>query len=197
MRFSRRTTSAPAHIRDTPDSTAGGPLARTIGASLSVALLALPGLALGNTAMAAEHRAAAPAGDYCAPKTQLYSEDRWTYAEAQVCLRFGPGGNEVRVNNSQPQYYWGSAWYNASSRYPASWSASGTVTKSGESENYATPSPVTQGSAEGSASGGSPAVLNGCGTYSVTMTFHQAGPYWNEIPIDSGELTYDINVPCT
>ncbi|MBT2382432.1 hypothetical protein [Streptomyces sp. ISL-11] len=175
----------------------GGLPTRRIGAGLAVALLALSGLATGTTATAAGHRAAAPSGDYCAAKESFYGSGQYTYAEAQVCLRFGSGGNEVRVNNTNSQYYWGGSWYSASSSYPANWTASGTLSKSGQSGNYSVPQ-VKQTSLNGSGSGGSPAALNGCGSYSVTMTFRQVGPYWGQDQaIDSGQRTYTINVPCT
>ncbi|GAA3082958.1 hypothetical protein GCM10020000_81290 [Streptomyces olivoverticillatus] len=106
---------------------------------LTVALLALSGLATGTTATAAEHRAAAPSGDYCATKGSFYGSGQYTYAEAQVCLRFGPSSNAVVVKDSNSQYYYGGSWYSASSSYPANWTASGTLSKSGQSGNYSVP----------------------------------------------------------
>ncbi|MFI1742628.1 hypothetical protein [Streptomyces sioyaensis] len=197
MRLSRCTTPVTPHSQGTASVAPGGPIARRIGAGLTLALLALPVLATGTAATAAEHRAAAPSGDYCAAKESFYGSGQYTYAEAQVCLRFGSGSNEVRVNNSNSQYYYGGSWYSASSSYPANWTASGTLSNSGQSGNYSVPQ-VKQTSLNGSASGGSPAVLNGCGSYSVTMTFHQVGPYWSQDQaIDSGQRTYTIDVPCT
>lgn len=197
MRLSRRATPVTPHSQGTVPVLPGGLPARRIGAGLTVALLALSGLATGTTATAAEHRAAAPSGDYCATKGSFYGSGQYTYAEAQVCLRFGPSSNAVVVKDSNSQYYYGGSWYSASSSYPANWTASGTLSKSGQSGNYSVPQ-VKQTSLNGSGSGGSPAVLNGCGSYSVTMTFHQVGPYWgDDQAIDSGQRTYTIDVPCT
>ncbi len=197
MRLSRRTTPVIPHSQGTVPVTPGGLTVHRIGAGLTVALLALSGLASGTTATAAEHRAAAPSGDYCAAQESFYGSGQYIYAEAQVCLRFGSGGSEVRVNVSNSQYYWGGSWYSASSSYPAYWTVSGALSQSGQSGNYSVPQ-VKQTSLDGSGSGGSPAVLNGCGSYSVTMTFHQVGPYWgDDQAIDSGQRTYAIDAPCT
>ncbi|WP_370418046.1 hypothetical protein AB8O64_04945 [Streptomyces sp. QH1-20] len=74
------------------------------------------------------------------------------------------------------------------------------MSKGGQSGYYRTPEPVTQASRNGTASGGSLAVLNGCGAYSVDMRFQQYGPYWDgyegheRVTIDQNR-TY-INVPC-
>ncbi|MFF4224240.1 hypothetical protein ACFYZH_15435 [Streptomyces abikoensis] len=158
---------------------------------MSTLLLHSPATAVGHRA------AAAPTGDYCSPTEELYGGGQYTYTRVQVCLNFG-SSNQVIVRNSQTQYQWGGAWYSADNNYPARWNANGSVSKGGQSGNYATPNPVTQGSANGSASGGSPAALNGCGSYSVTMTFHQSGPYWTDSSndINSGQRSYTINVPC-
>ncbi|GAA2915422.1 hypothetical protein GCM10020221_08940 [Streptomyces thioluteus] len=150
MQLSRRTNPAPTHSVSPP--TVYGQRSRRIAAGLGATLLALSGSALATPATAAQQRAAAvPAGDYCGATESLYGGGQYTYAEVQVCLRFGSGGNQVIVNNRNVQYYWGSSWYNASSSYPAKWYASGSVSTGGKSGNYATPNPVTQGSANGSA----------------------------------------------
>ncbi|QSY49289.1 MULTISPECIES: hypothetical protein [Streptomyces] len=168
------------------------------GIGLAIAVLALSTSLLHAPATAAEHRAAAaPAGDYCPPAEEFYGGGQYTYTRVQVCLNFA-SSNQVVVRNSETQYQWGGAWYYADNSYPARWNATGSVSKSGQSGNHATPDPVTQGSANGSASGGSPVVLNGCGSYSVTMTFHQSGPYWTDSSndINSGQRSYTISVPC-
>lgn len=153
-------------------------------------------LGMSGAAALAQARAV-PAGDYCGPTEGFYGLARYSYAEVQLCLRFGAGGNQIRVNNTNNEYYWGGAWYSASAAYPASWTASGTVSMSGQSGTYKT-GDVKQTSRSGSASGGSPAVLAGCGTYSVVRTFHQNGPYWTDPgnDIDAGTRTYQITVPC-
>ncbi|MFI9311597.1 hypothetical protein [Streptomyces triculaminicus] len=187
MQLSQHVTPAPAQART-----------GRYGVGLAVAVLALSASLLHSPAAAAEHRAAAaPTGDYCSSAEEFYGGGQYTYARVQVCLRFG-SSNQVIVNNNQTQYLWGGSWYYADNNYPARWNATGSVSKSGQSGNYATPNPVTQGSANGWASGGSPAVLNGCGSYSVTMTFHQNGPYWTDssYDINSGQRSYTISVPC-
>ncbi|MEU2717838.1 hypothetical protein [Streptomyces sp. NPDC007205] len=197
MQHSRRTRPATVHPTATP--TASGQRSRKVAASLGVAMLALSGSVLTMPAVAAEQRAVAvPAGDYCGPAESFYGGGSYTYAQVQVCLRFASGGNQVIVKTSNDQYQYGGSWYNASSTYPAKWNATGSVSISGQPGNYATPNPVTQGSASGSASGGSPAALSACGTYSVTMTFHQNGPYWTDSSndIDSGQRSYQVGVPC-
>ncbi|MER6029803.1 hypothetical protein [Streptomyces sp. NPDC001851] len=169
-----------------------------MAAGLGAILLALSGATLATPAAGQQRAAAVPAGDYCGPNQSFYGGGQYTYAEAQACLRFGSSGNQVIVNNRNAQYYWGGSWYVATSSYPAKWYASGSVSIGGQSGNYATPNPVTQGSANGSASGGSPAALSACGTYNVTMTFHQNGPYWTDSgqDIDSGQRSFQISVPC-
>ncbi|MFI6684021.1 hypothetical protein [Streptomyces sp. NPDC050485] len=196
MQLSRFTR--PVTVHPTATTTAPG-RSRKVAAGLGVALLALSGSVLTMPAVAAEQRAAAvPAGDYCGPTESFYGGGSYTYAEVQVCLRFGSGGNQVIVKTSNDQYQWGGSWYNASSTYPAQWNATGSVSISGQSGSYATPNPVTQGSSNGSADGGSPAALSACGTYNVTMTFHQIGPYWTDSSndIDSGQRSYQVSVPC-
>ncbi|MER5780182.1 hypothetical protein ABT104_00425 [Streptomyces mobaraensis] len=168
-----------------------------MAAGLGATLLALSGTALVTPATAAQQRAAAaPTGDYCANAEQLYGGGQYTYGRAQVCLRFGSGGNQVVVKSSEAQYYWGNAWYYASSDYPVNWNASGTVSKSGQSGSYSVR--LQQPGRSGSAASNPLAALNGCGSYSVTMTFHQNGPYWTDSSndIDSGQRSYQISVPC-
>ncbi|MFH8290306.1 hypothetical protein [Streptomyces sp. NPDC018059] len=197
MRLSRRTRSATVHPT-TPAATPGRRSPK-IAVGLGVALLALAGPTLVTPAVAAQQRVAAvPAGDYCGTTESFYGGGQYTYAEVQVCLRFGSGGNQVIVNNRNVQYYFGGSWYYATSGYPAQWNAGGSVSIGGQSGNYATPNPVKQGSASGAASGGSPAALSACGTYNVTMTFRQNGPYWTggDYDIDSGQRSYSISVPC-
>ncbi|WP_171161893.1 hypothetical protein [Streptomyces sp. I05A-00742] len=197
MQLSRPTDPASTHPATPP--TVYGRRPRRLAAGLGAALLALSGSALAAPATAAQQRAAAvPAGDYCGPADSFYGGGQYTYAEVQVCLRFGSGGNQVIVNNRNVQYLWGGSWYNASSNYPAKWHAVGSVSVGGQWGSYATPDPVTQGSANGWAGGGSPAALGACGTYNVSMMFRQNGPYWTDSSndIDSGERSYQVSVPC-
>ncbi|MBT2405544.1 MULTISPECIES: hypothetical protein [unclassified Streptomyces] len=189
MRLTGRTATASA--------AADASRRKTVG--LATAFIALAGMTLAGPATAAEHRAAAPSGDYCNASQGFYGGNgQYTYAEAQVCLRFASGGKQVIVNNNNSKYYWGGSWYDASSSYTARWRATGVVSINGQSGVYDTGT-VTQGSVHGSASGGYPPSLGACGTYNVTMMFHQNGPYWTDDSskdIDSGEQSYSISVAC-
>ncbi|MEU2854176.1 hypothetical protein [Streptomyces syringium] len=162
-----------------------------------VAVMALSVSFLAPAATAAEHRAAAvPPGDYCGPQEGFYGGGRYTYAEVQVCLHFEDGGPpEVRVSTHNNSYYWGGAWYNAGAGNPAEWRAEGTVGKAGQTANYS--AALRQESANGWAGGGQlPA--GECGAATVTLNFRQNGPYWTggDYDIDSGERTYQVDVPC-
>ncbi|MFK8905577.1 hypothetical protein [Streptomyces sp. YS-3] len=183
--------------RTAPASAAAYAAQRKTVTGLASALIALAGMTLAAPATAAEHRAAVPSGDYCNANQGFYGGGQYTYAEVQVCLRFASSGNQVIVNARNNQYYYGGAWYNASSSYPARWSATGSVGIGGQSGNYNTGT-VTQGSPTGSASGGSPSSIGACGTYSVTLNFHQNGPYWTDgsNDINSGQKSYSISVAC-
>ncbi|MFI1253852.1 hypothetical protein ACH4U6_08635 [Streptomyces netropsis] len=159
--------------------------------------VALAGSFLVPAATAAEQRAAAvPPGDYCGPQEGFYGGGQYTYAEVQVCLHFEGGGPpEVRVSTHNNSYYWGSAWYNASASYPAQWKAEGAVSEGGRTADYS--ASLRQESRDGWAGGGR--LPDGeCGTATVTLNFHQSGPYWtgSDNDIDSGERTYRVDVPC-
>ncbi|MFI9240683.1 hypothetical protein [Streptomyces sp. NPDC053079] len=162
-----------------------------------IAVLTVSGSLFATTATAAEHRAAAvPPGDYCGSQEGFYGGGQYTYAEVQACLHFEDGGPpEVRVSTHNNSYYWGSAWYNASASYPAQWRAEGAVSKDGQTATYS--ASLRQESRDGWAGGGQlPA--SECGAATVTLNFHQSGPYWtgSDNDINSGERTYQIDVPC-
>ncbi|MFC5143525.1 hypothetical protein [Streptomyces aureoversilis] len=162
-----------------------------------IAVLALSGSLFVTTATAAEHRAAAvPPGDYCGPQEGFYGGGQYTYAEVRVCLHFEDGGSsEVRVSTHNNSYYWGSSWYNASANYPAYWRAEGAVSKGGQTADYSVSH--RQESRDGWA-GAAQSAARECGAATVTLNFHQNGPYWtgSDNDIDSGERTYQIDVPC-
>ncbi|QTD95986.1 hypothetical protein [Streptomyces cyanogenus] len=166
---------------------------RSAAIGVGAAAIALAGASLAAPA-AAQERAAAPAGTYCGPTESFYGNGQWTYAEVQLCLQADSSGAvSVVVNTRQVQYYWGSAWYYASSGSPASWDAKGAAGVGGTSHSYGVSGRQT--SAAGSASAALSTTV--CGTYSVTMTYHQVGPYWgSDQALDSGQRTYSINVPC-
>ncbi|MCZ1001170.1 hypothetical protein O1M63_28950 [Streptomyces mirabilis] len=172
-------------------------MARRAGNGLSVLLLALSSSALTPTATAGTHRAAAPSGVYCGPQEGFYGKDRWTYADVLVCLHFegGPEG-ELKVNTHNNTYFWGGAWYSASITNRAKWEVDGTVSKGGQTDGYHVG--AFQAARDGYAPGRHLPVLKECGTYQVTMKFHQNGAHWldPEWDIKSGVRTYQIDVPC-
>ncbi|MFF5130096.1 hypothetical protein ACFY41_24560 [Streptomyces syringium] len=75
------------------------------------------------------------------------------------------------------------------------------MSKGGQTAHYS--ASLRQESANGWAGGGQlPAGECGAATVTVTVTvtlnFRQSGPYWtgSEYDIDSGERTYQVDVPC-
>lgn len=140
------------------------------------------------------------AGTYCTPWEGHYGAKNWTYADARVCLVVDASQKaHVRGETDTNTYYWGGAWYNASSNYPANWRATGTVSNSkGKVLSYDTYL-VSQTSRAGSKDDMiNVGTLSECGEYTVSMRFFQNGAYWTDSPsIDSGERTYQIAVPCS
>jgi len=122
--------------------------------------------------------AVAVAGDHCGNTISLYGQSRWTYAEVQVCIRLG-NANSVVLKVSEVQYYWGGAWYYASAKFPWQWSVNGEVQDAGP----------YSGTGEGH--GPSITELAGdlpddieAGSHTVTIHYHQTGPYWTDVGID-------------
>ncbi|MFF4533581.1 hypothetical protein ACFY1P_30440 [Streptomyces sp. NPDC001407] len=167
---------------------------RTAAIGVGAAALALTGSVLAVPADAQEP-AVAQAGTYCGPTEGFYGGGQYTYADVQLCLRADSSGSvSAVVNTGNNSYYWGSAWYSATNSYPARWDAKGTAGVGGTGHGYSVN--ATQTSSSGSAAAS--LSTTACGTYSVTMTFHQNGSYWTDAgnDINSGQRTYSINVPC-
>ncbi|GAA3825860.1 hypothetical protein ACFS5L_29460 [Streptomyces phyllanthi] len=140
------------------------------------------------------------AGTYCTPWEGHYGAQGWTYADARVCLVVTAAQKvTLRAETDRNTYYWGGAWYNASSNWPASWRADGTVTNAkGYRLTYdiVTLSQKSRSGSTDDVAGG--AAMAECGTYSVTVRFRQHGPYWTDsADIDSGTRTHQVDVPCS
>ncbi|MGK5640236.1 hypothetical protein ACSNOK_18260 [Streptomyces sp. URMC 126] len=162
-------------------------------------VVALSGCLLATPAPAAPARAAAvPSGDYCAPTENLYGGGGYTYADVQVCLHVGSHSDHsddaVRVSTRNNTYYWGGSWYSASPDYPADWTGEGSLDKDGTSSWYG--SHRQQVARE--LSDDTNQNPFSCGTYTVTFTFRQKGPYWTDDANDikPSERSYRITLPC-
>ncbi|WP_367140650.1 MULTISPECIES: hypothetical protein [Streptomyces] len=198
MRLSPRTTPETPYRQGTTPM-AKRTLMRRTAIGLGAALLALSGTALSaSTAAAVQQRAAVPDGEYCGPQESFYGSGQYTYGQTQACLEFTFDRPAIKIKLSEVQYYWGGAWYYATADYPARVRVAGEVNIGTQGWNYDVSG--SQGASTGSLSAHAPSGFDGgCGTYSVTMTYHQNGPYWTDASrdIDSGQRTYSINVPCS
>ncbi|KOT91067.1 hypothetical protein ADK86_24190 [Streptomyces sp. NRRL F-5755] len=112
-----------------------------------------------------------------------------------------PDGNVmVKVKTDRNTYYWGGAWYNASKRWSARWTANGTVARGDWTAEYAMFR--KQGSRADSKGTNAGKAMQKCGTYNVTFTYEQDGPRWSNpdeptgVWLKSGKRTYKIDVPC-
>ncbi|CAH0051424.1 unnamed protein product [Clonostachys solani] len=109
------------------------------------------------------------ASSSCSGWNDWYGTGRWTYTEVQFCFYQRSDSTVAVVNQREAQYYWGAAWYYARN-YPFSWNIEGTI--------------VTQSDFEGSGDGSGPTQYYvftekvPAGTYSVSVNYHQVGPYW-------------------
>ncbi|MDN3294921.1 hypothetical protein QWM81_12835 [Streptomyces ficellus] len=163
-----------------------------------------------GAAAAEDDRSGKPVpGEYCGPKESFYGSDGLTFTDFQVCLR--PGYNNGKDNRElftikkdRTTYKWGGIWYNASDRWPAQWSAGGTVATDGWSSEYGMAEDQrTRYTQKSGFFGHKNGARMPCGTYNVTADLEQDGPHWGsktgwgtEWSIKPGERTYTIEVPC-
>ncbi|MFF7725808.1 hypothetical protein [Streptomyces sp. NPDC008001] len=100
-------------IRDIRDVTpsVGSRRSRTAGAALSALALAVSGLALAPAVAAAPRGAAGT--EYCAATQGFYGKGQYTYLDVTPCV--DPASSRAYIKFERVTYYWGGAWYSASS----------------------------------------------------------------------------------
>ncbi|MGA4881564.1 hypothetical protein NCG97_36735 [Streptomyces lydicamycinicus] len=167
---------------------------KALMAAIAMAVALTAGSTASASAVAPTSTARAEPSLQCGEKMVNYSEGRWTYSEARLCLH--TDGELVRpvLEVEACQYYWGAAWYNAGNAHKCKidfaftvLGPDGNVVNSGTAEGDATPSAEIFGE---------PSRCAGSGTYQLRGRYVQHGPYWTETSLDSGFRAVNIDVPC-
>ncbi|MFF0134589.1 hypothetical protein ACFYTG_55035 [Streptomyces mirabilis] len=157
-----------------------------MGAALTVG-------SIGSAAAAQAPAAKAAVSSSCGNWKDHYSQDRWTYSQTRLCLNTDGQSVWPVLQVQECQYYWGGAWYKASSKHPCTFDFHYAVKRNGDA--------VIKGATSGStaASGEIPGTAGRCqgaGAYELTAGYEQHGPYWTEWTITVPDRTEQLNVPC-
>ncbi|MFH9404241.1 hypothetical protein ACH4JS_31425 [Streptomyces sp. NPDC017638] len=173
-------------------------------AALTMPFIAAQAMALGPSAHAEPAPQAAP-GMYCGDWHHLYSKNGWVYADIQGCVEVEGDGNALyTLHTHNVTYYWGGAWYPASSENEGYANSKANLYKDGvkiysynglEFNQYARNS---TGRAAAWGPGHGADKLSSCGEYNLEYTYNQIGPYWkdDDSMILAGPFNETITVAC-
>jgi hypothetical protein len=110
----------------------------------------------------------------CSSWYNWYGNGRWTYVDVQFCFEQTKSSTIAAVTQKNGQYYWGGAWYSAN-KYGMSWTIQGTVVGVEDFQGLGT---TTGGTGRTEYYTFSHKISPG--TYTVTLTYDQTGPYWGD-----------------